>query len=184
MSIYPITQSSLACLAPHQTPSLTGPVTSVSCQMGSHVTSVDWMTCRSSNSPTQPTLLLEVYRYCSTTLYWHFRNFYFFIFLLFLPLITIKSPGPGQWRIATKGHSRRLWLWMLQLGQPKFRVQRYYSAVIFSKSGKDTHCISIFWQMAEVSGRKKQVFKKSVCLQHVYKIFSTLATVRSNRLAI
>lgn len=74
MSIYPITQSSSACLAPHPTPSLTGRVTSVFCQTGSHVTSVDPMICRSSSSPMQPTLPLEVYRYCSTTWYWHFWN--------------------------------------------------------------------------------------------------------------
>ncbi|KAF3835655.1 hypothetical protein F7725_028213 [Dissostichus mawsoni] len=39
-----------------------------SCPTGSHVTSVDRMICPSSSSPTQPTLLLEVCRYCTIVL--------------------------------------------------------------------------------------------------------------------
>lgn len=63
MSICPIIQSYLASLVPRPTPSLTGQVTSVSCQMGSLVISVDQVTYRNSSSPTQPTQRLEVCRY-------------------------------------------------------------------------------------------------------------------------
>lgn len=63
MSICPIIQSYLASLVPRPTPSLTGQVTSVSCQMGSLVISVDQVTYRNSSSPMQPTQRLEVSRY-------------------------------------------------------------------------------------------------------------------------
>lgn len=150
MSVCPITQSCSACLVPHPTPSLTGPVTSVSSQTGPPVTSVDPMTCRSSSSPTQPTLLLEVCRYCTITLYWHFLNqrlvhppgCWSLLMLFFLPLITFTlSDCLSVQPSATEGSSvkvtaRGCVCKMLQLGQQQFRVQRCLSAVIFTKSGK------------------------------------------------
>lgn len=58
----PITQCCSAFLVPHQTQSLTGPATNVSCLMESHVTSVDSMT---RNPPMLLILHLEVCRYCA-----------------------------------------------------------------------------------------------------------------------
>lgn len=113
MSICSITLFCSACLVPHPTPSLTGLVTSVSCQTGSPVTSVDRMTCLSSSSPTQPTLLLEVCRYCTVALSWHFLNQRLLqppgcctLLLFFLPFISFilsdcLSPKP----LATEGSS-------------------------------------------------------------------------------